>query len=120
MKGIRAVVLASTVMAAGLHAESLIQKAPAKAVQKQNPFKDDENASRAGGKLYARECASCHGTNREGGRKAPGLNGQNLRDAPSGKLLWILTNGSLHSGMPSFAHLPEAQRWQIVTFLQGK
>jgi hypothetical protein len=22
--------------------------------------------------------------------------------------------------MPSFAHLPEAQRWQIITFLQSK
>jgi len=24
----------------------------------------------------------------------------------------------LHRGMPSFAHLPEPQRWQIITFLR--
>jgi hypothetical protein len=25
---------------------------------------------------------------------------------------------SLRRGMPSFAHLPESQRWQIITFLR--
>jgi len=31
----------------------------------------------------------------------------------------VLRNGSLRHGMPSFAHLPEQQRWQIVTYLKS-
>jgi hypothetical protein len=42
-----------------------------------------------------------------------------VRQAKPGTLYWILRNGSLCRGMPSFAHLPEDQRWQIITFLQS-
>ena len=35
-----------------------------------------------------------------------------------GALFWALRNGSLNKGMPSFAHLPNPQRWQIITFLR--
>jgi len=98
---------------------SLIQRAPARAAEKRNPFDGDGKAKRAGAKLYARECASCHGMNRGGRRNAPPLNQPEVQKADSGTLFWVLQNGSLHRGMPSFAHLPEAQRWQIVTFLQA-
>lgn len=73
----------------------------------------------AGAKLYARECASCHGANREGMGKAPPLNGSAINHADPRALLSIIRNGSIHHGMPSFAHLPEQQRWQIVTFLRA-
>jgi mono/diheme cytochrome c family protein len=76
-------------------------------------------ALRAGAKLYARECAECHGPKREGGKKVPSLNQPEVYNATPGTLFWILRNGSLQRGMPSFAHLPEAQRWQIITFLRG-
>ena len=98
---------------------SLIQRAPARAAEKRNPFDGDGKAKRAGAKLYARECASCHGMNRGGRRNAPPLNQPEVQKADSGTLFWVLRNGSLHRGMPSFAHLPEAQRWQIVTFLKA-
>jgi hypothetical protein len=42
-----------------------------------------------------------------------------VQQAPAGALFWSLANGSLNHGMPSFAHLPEPQRWQIVTFLHS-
>jgi len=32
---------------------------------------------------------------------------------------WVLKNGSIYQGMPSFAHLPEPQRWEIITFLRS-
>lgn len=105
-------------IAAAASSGSLIQRAPAKAAQKQNPFEGGEHAKRAGAKLYSRECASCHGHNREGGRHAPPLKMLEVENAASGTLYWVLRNGSLHRGMPSFAHLPDAQRWQIVTFLK--
>lgn len=113
----------SAVLAAGIAVASLgslVQHAPATAAQLKNPFQGDKQAERAGAKLYARECASCHGMNREGGKKAPPLNQAEVYGATSGTLSWVLRNGSLRRGMPSFAHLPEAQRWQIITFLQSK
>jgi mono/diheme cytochrome c family protein len=99
--------------------ESPVDRAPAWAAEKRNPFEGSDRAQRAGAKLYAQQCASCHGNHREGGRKAPPLSQPEVQKAPSGTLFWVLRNGSLHQGMPSFAHLPEAQRWQIVTYLQS-
>jgi mono/diheme cytochrome c family protein len=106
-------------MAFAAQSGSLVQSAPAGAAAKRNPFEGDEQARRAGAKLYARECASCHGRNREGGTHAPPLNGRNMQKSAPGAVYWVLRNGSLRRGMPSFAHMPEAQRWQIVTFLRG-
>jgi mono/diheme cytochrome c family protein len=97
---------------------SLVQTAPPRAATRQNPYEGDGRAPRAGAKLYARECAACHGVQREGRKKAPPLDRPDIREASSGTLFWVLRNGSLHRGMPSFAHLPEAQRWQLVTFLK--
>jgi mono/diheme cytochrome c family protein len=105
-------------IAAATAGGSLIQNVPPRAAGRRNPFEGDEHALRAGAKLYARECASCHGSNREGLRHAPPLLQPEVQRAASGTLFWVLRNGSLHRGMPSFAHLPEAQRWQIVTFLK--
>ena len=86
-----------------------------------NPLEKNERARRAGAKLFARECASCHGENGAGGQgKAPPLRQNEIYDAPPGALFWILRNGSLRRGMPSFAHMPEAQRWQIITWLRAR
>jgi mono/diheme cytochrome c family protein len=112
------VILASAVAGASLG--SLVQHAPATTGQLKNPFEGDQQAERAGAKLYARECASCHGLNREGRGKVPPLNQAEVYEATSGTLFWVLRNGSLRRGMPSFAQLPEAQRWQIITFLRSR
>lgn len=42
---------------------------------------------------------------------------ENINGAP-GTLSWVLRNGSIWHGMPSLAHLPEQQRWEIVSFLR--
>jgi mono/diheme cytochrome c family protein len=102
----------------GAHAESPIRKAPATAAGMKNPMEGNNQAERAGAKLYARECASCHGLTLEGTRKVPPLVQQEVYEATPGTLFWVLRQGSIRRGMPSFAHLPEAQRWQIVIFLQ--
>lgn len=99
--------------------QSLMQRAPARAANTVNPLRADERAEKAGAKLYARECSACHGARRQGQEGIPPLNGPDVQGAAPGVLFWILRNGALHNGMPSFAHLPEEQRWQIVTFLKG-
>src|SRR5262249_36012343 len=45
---------------------SPIRRAPAATASVSNPMDASERAQRAGAKLYARECAACHGQNREG------------------------------------------------------
>ena len=96
----------------------LVHRNPERAL-KNNPLAGNQEAEKAGAKLYARECSACHGLNREGKRSAPPLNVAEVYQAAPGGLFSILRNGSLRRGMPSFAHLPEVQRWQIVTFLKS-
>ena len=109
------------VLSGGLsHGESPLHRAPARVANLRNPLEGDEKARQAGAKLFARECAECHGSHREGVGSAPPLGRVEVYHAPPGALFWVLRNGSLRRGMPSFAHLPEPQRWQIVTYLRAQ
>ncbi len=105
--------------AAALLASGLIESAPEQAARKPNRFAGNPAAVRAGAKLFGRECAGCHGSQREGTSAAPSLRGSRIHEAPPGALFWVIRNGSVFQGMPSFAHLPEPQIWQIVTYLQA-
>jgi mono/diheme cytochrome c family protein len=96
-----------------------VDQAPSAAAAKRNPLTGQESARRAGAKLFGRECAGCHGANAEGRGKAPSLIQPAVSNAAPGVLFWILRNGSIYHGMPSFAHLPEQQRWQLVTYLES-
>jgi mono/diheme cytochrome c family protein len=96
-----------------------LQQAPPAATQRLNPFDAQQDARRAGAKLYQRECAACHGEDARGHGKALPLASPEVREASPGALFWVLRNGSLWRGMPSFSHLPEEQRWQIVTYLKS-
>ena len=98
---------------------NLPQSAPPEWASKPNPLAGDSRALRAGAKLYERECAACHGAGAYGIGKAPSLRQSIVSEAPPGALFWIIENGAIYHGMPSFAHLPARQRWQIVTFLQS-
>jgi mono/diheme cytochrome c family protein len=54
----------------------------------------------------------------EGTEGKPALASREIAEAKPGAIEWLLRNGSVVQGMPSFSRLPEAQRWQIVTFIQ--
>ncbi len=99
---------------------SLLQRVPAAAGEYRNPYEDNTGARRAGAKLYRRECASCHGDSGEGIGHAPPLDSPRVRKSSAGALFWVLRNGGIFHGMPSFSHLPRQQRWQIVTYLQAE
>jgi mono/diheme cytochrome c family protein len=92
---------------------------PAKARTAQNPLENDPDRVAAGGKLFDEHCSECHGRKAEGGKRGPSLLKPEVRDASSGSLFWILTNGVLWRGMPDWSKLPEAQRWQLVAFLKS-
>ena len=106
------------VLAILCHAQSLVQDAPAKFAERSNPLEHSATAAAAGAKLFDRHCAACHGKSGEGTPGAPSIKRADLSHVSAGALFWVLKNGSLNHGMPSFAHLPAAQRWQIVTFIQ--
>lgn len=94
-------------------------EAPAEARARPNPFAGNRDSLLAGRKLFQRHCAECHGSSAEGGRRAPSLRAAMVQQATAGTLFWILTNGVVRRGMPVWSKLPEAQRWQIVTYLKA-
>ena len=96
-----------------------LAKAPQKAVIRRNPLENDPDAVVAGGKLFEIHCSECHGDMAEGGRKAPSLVAEEVRQATPGTLFWVLTNGVVRRGMPVWSKLPEPQRWQIVSYLKS-
>jgi mono/diheme cytochrome c family protein len=98
---------------------SELEKAPEKARSRSNPLENDPQAAQAGGVLFGRHCAGCHGNNAEGGPHAPSLRAREVEDAPPGALFWVLTNGIVRHGMPVWSKLPEPQRWQLVSYLKS-
>lgn len=110
---------ATVVLASGTRHGSWLSNVPANARSKANPFASDPDAAVAGAKLYEMHCAQCHGTDANGRPGKPGLHTRRIRQAAPGELEWLLTNGILTKGMPSWSRLPEQQRWQIVSFLKS-
>jgi mono/diheme cytochrome c family protein len=96
------------------------RNAPASAAELKNPYSGDASAAGGGKKLYAQNCAQCHGNNLQGIGPAPTLVSSSVKNAKPGELFWFVTNGNLNKGMPSWSQLPKQQRWQVVTFLESK
>jgi mono/diheme cytochrome c family protein len=96
------------------------RNAPASAGEAKNPYAVTAAASAAGKKLYAQDCAQCHGNHLQGLGPAPALDTAGVRKAKPGELFWFISTGKMTSGMPSWSNLSKQQRWQIVTFLQSR
>ncbi|NNN04894.1 MAG: c-type cytochrome [Elusimicrobia bacterium] len=86
----------------------------------------DENMT-AGVKLYAANCAVCHGAaDHEASnvalglyQKPPQLAKDDVTDDPEGATYWKVYHGIRMTGMPSFAKtLSETQIWQLALFLK--
>jgi len=95
-----------------------LAKAPKKAAARRNPLETDPEAPAAGAKLFAQHCAECHGENAEGGKKGPSLRAPEVQQATPGAIFWVLTNGVVRRGMPVWSKLPDAQRWQLVSYIK--
>jgi mono/diheme cytochrome c family protein len=113
-------VLATIVFPVGLNAQQpAFRNAPASTAGTKNPYAGSASAAAAGQKLYAHNCAACHGNNLQGMGPGPALDSATVRNAKPGALFWFISTGKLSSGMPSWSSLPKQQLWQIVTFLQS-
>ena len=92
--------------------------APAAAAQTGNPNAGQGVAAAAGASLYAANCSGCHGSRAEGTGNIPALVGGAVQRASDGEVFWFISRGDLNNGMPSWASLPEQQRWQLVSYLK--
>ena len=73
---------------AGIGDGQWLARVPAKDADRKNPLAQQPNAAAAGENLFRQHCA------------------------------WLLTNGSLKNGMPSWSRLPDQQRWALVTYVK--
>lgn len=96
-----------------------IARAPVKVRTWKNPYADNPDAIRAGEKLYRQHCAECHGEDARGTNKAANLRMADVQGATPGELAWVLRNGNLFKGMPSWSGLPDQRRWQIVAYIKS-
>jgi mono/diheme cytochrome c family protein len=97
-----------------------IAEAPAKARNRANPFEGRPDVIAAGEKLYKQHCAECHGEDATGEHgRAANLRAPYVQNATPGQLAWVLRNGNIWHGMPSWAGIPEQRRWQIVSYLKS-
>ncbi len=98
---------------------SWLRRVPASERSRENPFSNSDDAVAAGEVLYIRNCASCHGKNAAGIGSRPNLHSSRVQQATDGELHWLLTNGNLSRGMPSWSRLPDPQRWQLTRYLHS-
>ena len=62
---------------------------------------------------YTAFCAKCHGPDALGRDKRPSLRSDRVqKEATEGDLAWLLKNGNLGKGMPTWDTIPEPSRWE--------
>lgn len=93
--------------------------APASSDAMQNPYAGQRSAVVNGKKLYTMYCGSCHGIGGRGTGNVPALTHVQTQSVPDGEIFWFITRGSVSNGMPSWAKLPESERWQIITYVKS-
>jgi mono/diheme cytochrome c family protein len=114
------IVLAICALVAGAETDhSWLKRVSEKDRQRLNPYAGQADAVAAGGKLYGEHCSKCHGVELKGAGSKPPLRSETVRNATDGELFWMLKNGDLRHGMPSWSALPEPSRWQVIAFLRS-
>jgi mono/diheme cytochrome c family protein len=98
---------------------SWLKKVPDADRQKVNPYAGSSDAAEAGAKLFNDHCSKCHGPDALGRGKKPSLRSDRVQHATDGEIFWLLKNGNLARGMPTWSALPEPSRWQIITYIKS-
>jgi mono/diheme cytochrome c family protein len=92
----------------------------------QNPVAPTDANLEAGIKLYARNCAVCHGASDAKSSaiakgqyiETPQLAKDGVEDDRPAVTYWKIKHGIRFTGMPAFGSLSDEQIWQITAFLQ--
>jgi mono/diheme cytochrome c family protein len=111
--------VALTAATVSLAAGNWLAKVPDSERNRTNPFSQQADAVAAGEKLYQLHCASCHGDDAAGKGKRPSLRSERVQSAKDGEIFWLLGNGNLWKGMPTWKAMPEPMRWQIVAYVKS-
>jgi mono/diheme cytochrome c family protein len=93
--------------------------ASASSNQLKNPCAGQPSGAAAGLRLYAANCGSCHGIKGRGTGNIAPLSEGPTQSASDGEVFGFITTGAADNDLPSWASLPERQRWQIVTYLKS-
>ncbi len=113
------VLSAAAVFCAAIPIHDWQTQVPAGQRLKPNPSPETAPVLAAGAVVYADRCASCHGGDALGRGRRPSLRTARVQQATDGELLWLLENGELRYGMPSWSGLPEQQRWQVERYVKS-
>jgi len=95
-----------------------IARAPVEVRAWKNPYAGQPEAVLAGKKLFSQHCAGCHSEDATGRGRAANLRSSGVQNAAPGELVWVVRNGNLRKGMPSWSGLPPQRQWQLVTYLE--
>lgn len=101
-------------------------KAPESAKGVTNPLKGDQKTLEAGAKIFAQQCATCHGKGGKGdgpasqylGKELPDFTSAKFQSQTDGELFWKISHGN--APMPTFEKiLTEEERWEVINFLRS-
>ncbi|MGH9501985.1 MAG: c-type cytochrome [Terriglobales bacterium] len=99
---------------------SWLKNVPARDHEKTSPYHNQADAIAAGRRVFLDRCSQCHGEEAEGTKKRPSLKSARVQhQATEGDLHWLLVNGNMRKGMPSWAKLPDQQLWQVISYLKS-
>ncbi|MGC1415059.1 MAG: c-type cytochrome [Candidatus Acidiferrum sp.] len=112
-------VLASAAMAFAAADGSWLKHVPEADRTRINPYAGQADAIAAGGRVFEDHCAKCHGADAEGRGKKPSLRSARVQGATDGELFWLLKNGNLAKGMPTWNKLPDDTRWQLIAYVKS-
>jgi len=108
------------VLAFGVADGSWLRHVPAKDHDRRNPYEGQAEAVAAGRLVYEDHCSKCHGESAQGTKKRPSLRSARVQEeATEGDLHWLLVNGNMGRGMPSWSKLGDPQIWQTIRYLKS-
>lgn len=84
-----------------------------------NPMAGQSDAIAGGARIFDDHCSRCHGEDAMGHGKRPSLRSDRVQQATDGEIFWLLKNGNLGKGMPTWAALPEPMRWQVIAYVKS-
>jgi glucose/arabinose dehydrogenase len=112
--------LATSVLCPSVQAQTAsFHNAPASAREVKNPYVGQAQAVLNGKSVYATNCSACHGNTGQGAGNVPPLTQGAVQTTSDGEIFWYLTQGDVNNGMPSWAGMPEKQRWEVVAYVKS-